>query len=136
DIIIGSHPLPHWLESIVPRAFSSNSTNTLILVAVLLIGVTLLVYLQALGSWLLQTYTGEKLVLDFRAQLFRHVQRLSLSYHDAKGTTDSTYRIQYDAVALQHITVNGGIPLITSAATLIGMVLVTAWIDRQLALIA
>src|SRR5438876_4842330 len=25
----------------------------------------------------------------FRAQLFRHVQRLSFSYHDTKGTADS-----------------------------------------------
>ncbi len=136
DSVIGSHPLPQWLVSIVPASFTSGPTNTLLLVAGLLVGVTLLVYVQALGSWLLQTYTGEKLVLDFRAQLFRHVQRLSLSYHDAKGTTDSTYRIQYDAVALQHITINGGVPLITAAATLAGMVLVTAWIDWQLAVIA
>ncbi len=48
------------------------------------------------------TYTGERLVLDFRTRLFRHVQRLSLSYHDPSGTSDSTYRIQYDAPAVQH----------------------------------
>jgi ATP-binding cassette, subfamily B, bacterial len=57
------------------------------LAAGLLVAISLLVHLQGLGSWLLQPYAGEQLVLDFRAQLFHHVQRLSLSYHDAKGTT-------------------------------------------------
>ena len=31
-------------------------------------------------------------MLDFRGELFRHVQRLSLAYHDRRGTADSTYR--------------------------------------------
>jgi len=58
----------------------------LFITAALLISVTLLLYTQSLVAWILQTYTGEKLLLEFRAALFRHVQRLSLSYHDTKGT--------------------------------------------------
>ena len=53
---------------------------------------------------------GERLVLDFRAACSAHVQRLSLSYHDARGTSDSTYRIQYDAPAIQYIVIDGVIP--------------------------
>ena len=56
--------------------------------------------------WLLETYTSESLVLDFRARLFSHVQRLSLSYHDTKGSSDSVYRIQYDAPSIQYTLVN------------------------------
>ena len=63
--------------------------------------------LQSFAAWLLETYTGERLVLDFRAKLFRHIQRLSLSYHDTKGTADSMYRLQYDAQSIQNISVNG-----------------------------
>src|SRR5439155_26590222 len=69
-------------------------------------------------------------------QLFRHVQRLSLSYHDATGTSDSTYRIQYDAMSIQYIAIDGVIPFISAALTLAGMIYVTARIDRQLALVA
>jgi ABC-type bacteriocin/lantibiotic exporter with double-glycine peptidase domain len=48
-----------------------------------------------------------KIVVDSvvarRAQLFAHVQRLSFTYHDARGTADATYRIQYDAQAIQSL---------------------------------
>jgi ATP-binding cassette subfamily B protein len=76
------------------------------------------------------------LVQNFRTQLFRHVQRLSLAYHDATGTSDSTYRIQYDAMATQTIAIDGVIPFIGAAFTLAGMIYVTARIDWQLALVA
>src|SRR5206468_1242369 len=40
------------------------------------------------------------------------------------------------AMALQSLTVDGFIPLVSAALTLIGMIWVTAWIDWQLALVA
>jgi len=92
DSVIGSHPLPGVLDALLPDATTRSPSAALFLAAGLAVVVALLVHAQALGSWLLQTYTGERLVLDFRGQLFAHVQRLSLSYHDTKGTTDSTYR--------------------------------------------
>jgi ATP-binding cassette subfamily B protein len=84
----------------------------------------------------LHTCTGEKLVLSFRAKLFRHSQRLSLSYHDSAGATDSTYRIQYDAPAIQWIIIDAFIPLVSSALTLVAMIVVMARIDGSLALVA
>src|SRR5205807_7437770 len=54
---------------------------------------------------LLKTYTGEKLLLDFRSEIFRQMQRLSLSYHDVKGIGESLYGVQYDAAAVQTIAV-------------------------------
>jgi len=136
DSVIGSHPLPRFLESLVPSSFSRSTTTLLILTAGLVVAIALLRQLQILGSWLLNTYTGEKLALNFRAKLFHCVQRLSLSYHDSKGTIDSTYRIQYDAQSIQQIVVTGIFPFITSGFTLIGMIYITALIDWQLALVA
>jgi len=132
DSIIGSRPMPAFIQALG----SSSMAGRLTVVGVLLVAITLLIYLQALLSWLAQTWLGEKLVLDLRAALFRHAQRLSLAYHDLKGTTDSVYRIQYDAQSLQFVVVNGLIPLASSALTLCGMVVVTAMIDRELALVA
>src|SRR5207249_6192795 len=40
---------------------------------------------------------GNRMTTDMRVRLFRQMQRLSTVYHDTKGTTDSTYRIQNDA---------------------------------------
>src|SRR2546426_12715340 len=136
DSVIGSRPVSGFLDGVLPTAVPRSGLALLLPTAGLLVAIGLLVHLQGLGSWLLQTYTGENLVLEFRGQLFRHVQRLSLSYHDTKGTTDSTYRIQYDAPSIQWVLVNGVTPFVTSAFTLIGMIVVTARIDDQLAFVA
>jgi ATP-binding cassette subfamily B protein len=71
-----------------------------------------------------------------RAQLFRHAQRLSVAHHDLRGTSDATYRIQYDAPAAQTVATDGIIPFITSGLTLVSMVAATARIDAPLAIVA
>ena len=136
DSVIGSHPLPRFLESLPWSAAMGSKTAVLALAAGFLIAMALLSQLQGFGMSLLRTYTGEKLVLAFRARLFRQVQLLSLSYHESRGTTDSTYRIQYDALAIQWIAIDGLIPFITAGFALAGIIYVTARIDRQLAVVA
>lgn len=131
DSVLGTQPIPRWLTHLgLPR---SNSLEAAITV---LLGIALLVSIQGLASWWLQTYTGEKLVWDFRARLLDHVQRLPLTFHDRYGATDSVYRIQHDAPAVQYVTIQGVIPAITAAITLTGMIVVTARMDLALAIVA
>jgi ATP-binding cassette subfamily B protein len=97
DSVIGDKPLPGILSSLLPAAAVETSTGRLAVIAGLVILFTALTQGQKLGNWLLQTWTGERLCLDFRTQLLRQAQRLSLIYHDTRGSSDSIYRIQYDA---------------------------------------
>lgn len=136
DSVLGDVPLPGFLRAVLPGFLTDSSSGILLLAVSLVVLVALLSQLQGVASSLLRTYTGERLVLNFRTRLFRHAQRLSLSYHDKRGTTDSTYRIQYDAPALQWIAIDGVIPFISSTVTLVGMILVTAQIHFGLAAIA
>jgi ATP-binding cassette subfamily B protein len=98
--------------------------------------VVLLIHVQSLGSYVFQTYTGERMTLNFRESLFRHVQRLSFSFHDARGTADSIYRIQYDAPSIQYIIIYGMIPIFSACLTLIFMIYVMARINLQMSLVA
>jgi len=135
DNVIGDKPLPGWLDALMPD--SLQGTNGILVFAVLmLVAVELVSQLQSLSTQLLRTYTGERLTLQFRSQLFRHVQRLSISFHDRQGTADSNYRIQSDASSLQTIAVDGVIPFVASSLTLVAMLYVTARIDAMLAAIA
>ena len=136
DSVIGSHPLPHVIAPFVPDTIASSPAALLAIAVGLLVAVALLRQLQGLTNTLLQAYVKEKLVQNFRARLFRHVQRLSLAYHDARGASDSTYRIQHDATAIQYVLIEGVIPFISAAVTLVGMIYVMTRIDWQLALIA
>ena len=135
DSVIDSQPLPPIIIEIA-SGLSLSGVGVLLVSVGLIVLLASLLYLRGLICSVLETYTGERLVLSFRAQLFDHAQRLSLSYHDAKGTSDSLYRIQYDAPSIQWIAVQGMIPFITSGLSLAGMIYVTARIDWQLALVA
>jgi ATP-binding cassette, subfamily B, bacterial len=135
DSVIGSDPLPGFVDPFVPASVVGSSIALLAVVAGMQVLVVLLGELQALVSYVLQTRTGERLTLDFRGRLFRHVQRLSLSFHDTRGSHDSIYRIQYDAEAMQHI-VESVIPFVAAFAMLASAIVVTAAIDPQLALVA
>jgi ATP-binding cassette, subfamily B, bacterial len=136
DSIIGTEAFPQVMEAVLPAGADRTSFAAIALVAGFFVLIALGKQLCDLGFSVLRTYTGEKLVLGFRAKLFRHVQRLSLSYHDSKGTADSTYRIQYDAPAIQWISIDAIIPLVTALFTLLAMIFVMARIDWQLAGVA
>jgi ATP-binding cassette subfamily B protein len=132
DSVIGTHPVPGFLDSVLPA-----SDNALLAVlAGMFVLIAVLTQVQSTGTTVLQTYTGEGLVLRFRSKLFQHTQRLSLAYHDRIGTADSTYRIQYDAMAAQYVAVQSAVSFITAVSTLAGMLYVTYLIDHQLALVA
>jgi ATP-binding cassette, subfamily B, bacterial len=135
DQVLGARPLPGLLEALLPAAARSD-TVVLVLAAGLAVAVAVLGEVTRLAGALLSNYTSEKMVLGFRAQLFGHSQRLSLSYHDSRGTGDATYRIQYDAAALPSLAIDGVIPLLTAAGTLAGMIYLMVRIDSQLALVA
>ena len=136
DSVVGSHPLPGFIAFFVPASARHSQTGVLLVAAGLFVLISFLKQLQEFGRLILATVAGEKLLLQFRSRLFRHAERLSLAYHDSRGTADSTYRIQYDATAIQSIAVSGLIPFFTATVTVAGMIYVTARIDWELALVS
>src|SRR2546427_373089 len=136
DSVIGTRPLPPAVRALLPETIAGSPGALLAAAVGLLLAVAALAQLQALANKFMQAYVGERLVLGFRTQLVRQAQRLSLSYHDSKGAADSLYRIQQDASVIDKIMVEGIIPFITAAITLGTMIVVTARLDWQLALVA
>jgi len=135
DSVLGSHPIPVPLGAILPSAVTHSDTALLVALGLLFVLIAVLNQLQEMASLILGTYTGEELLAGFRARLFRHVQRLSITYHDSHGVNDSTYRIQYDASNLRDI-VDSLFPLISAGATFAGMLYVVALISWKLAVVA
>jgi ATP-binding cassette, subfamily B, bacterial len=136
DSVLGTRPLPPALRAFLPESLVGSPGALLTAAVTLLLAVAALAQLQALANKFMQAYVGERLVLGFRTELVQQAQRLSLSYHDSKGAADSLYRIQQDAAVIDKIMVEGIIPFITAAITLGTMIVVTARLDWQLALVA
>src|SRR5712692_48585 len=136
DSVLGSKPLPGYLTVVVPGLAAFSQGSLVVFAISILLGITLLASFQSLLAAWATNKLGNRITVDMRARLFRTLQRLSIAYHDARGTADSSYSVQYDAPSVQWFTINDLLPIGTALLTLAGMVIVTAYIDRELAIIA
>jgi ATP-binding cassette, subfamily B, bacterial len=130
DSALGERELPQWVVAILPSGADRKSAVALGCFAGMMVTIALVKHLAEMGYAVLRTWTAEKLVLNFRSTMFRHLQRLSLTYHDTKGAADSSYRIQYDAPAIQWIMVDALLPL-TNAIIMLGSM--AAILEKSLA---
>lgn len=136
DSVLGDRPFPRVLQAIVPATALDSWQGRLLITGGLLLFISVLLNVQSLASWLLQTYTGEKLVLDLRAKLFWHVQRLSLGFYERRGAKDTAYRIEHDAPAIQYIVIQGMMPFLAAMLSFAAMLMVTLRMSRPLAGVA
>src|SRR2546422_6035630 len=134
DSVLGSQSLPGYLTIFVGSQVSKSLA--LLLAISILMGTAVLTYLQNLVNVWYSNKVGNRMTLDVRARLFRHMQRLSIAYHDTMGAADSAYRTLNDAPMLRSFGIDSMIPLATSILTIGAMILVMVYFDWQLALVA
>src|SRR2546423_11970601 len=67
---------------------------------------------------------GLQALLKLRTELYAHLQRLSLKFHDARRSADSSFRVAYDSQAIQTIYNKGFIAIFDSAITLLGPLII------------
>ncbi len=79
---------------------------------------------------------GQRMVNDLRAELFNHLQRLSLAFHRRREVGDLMVRIAYDTFSIQTIAMNGIFPIISSLILLGAMFWVMIRMDVMLTLVA
>lgn len=111
-------------------------TTVLAVAAVALVAIT---GLRALASYLCTVafaIAGNRVLTEVRAELYAHLQRLSLAFHHRSRTGDLLTRITGDVGRLQEVTVTAALPLVGNAVTLLGMSVVMALVDWRLALVA
>src|SRR5216683_2258237 len=71
-----------------------------------------------------------------RAQLYRHVQYLSLSFHTRARSGDLVIRVISDVGLLQDVVVTAVLPMLAKALILVGMLTLMFCMNWQLALVA
>jgi len=97
-----------------------------------LVAIYLLVALLNVANAYLSNSIGRRMVADLRAELFHHLQRLSLSFHRSREIGDLMLRITDDAFSIQTIAMNGLFPAVSSMVLLGAMVAVMLRIDPVL----
>lgn len=110
--------------------------GTVILLASL--GVVAVISLRAAAAYamtVLFALAGNRVLTRVRAELYSHLNRLSLAFHDKARTGDLVTRVTGDVGRLQEATVTAALPLLGNLVTLLGMLVVIAVLDWQLALV-
>src|SRR6266550_3801076 len=134
DHIIGSGT--HRGPAVLRRFDSSDPTTLLAFAAISVVIITgmraVASYWQTIGF----AQIGNRALTKVRAQLYRHVQYLSLSFHTKSKTGDLVVRMMNDVGMLQDVAVTALFPLLAKVLIVTGMIGLMFWMQWQLALIA
>src|SRR5881398_261777 len=79
---------------------------------------------------------GLQALLKLRTDLYSHLQRLSLKFHDARRSADSSFRVAYDSQSIQTIYNKGFTNIFASVVALIGTFIVMMRLDWVLTLLS
>jgi len=101
-------------------------------------GLMLLIYLGigvcAIAQGIMMVGIGQGLVSDIRAQLFAHLQTLSMAYHDRHRVGDLMSRVANDTEAINRALSDGLIEFISNILLLGGILIAMFVLNWQLAL--
>ncbi len=115
---------------------SYHNLHFLLTLCLALVGLHLLSGLFSLINSYMLVQIGLKALVRIRCDLFAHLQRLSLKFHDTRSSGDSMFRVSYDAQAIQTILNRGVSPIFTAVITLVGTAVIMFRMNWQLTLLA
>ena len=85
-------------------------------------------------SWL-NGWLGQSIVFDLRTQIYRHLQKLSLSFYDKRQVGSVLSRVTSDTSTLHSFLVSGVQSVIINLLTILGIGVIMFALDWRLALI-
>ncbi|HXV61253.1 MAG TPA: ABC transporter ATP-binding protein [Vicinamibacteria bacterium] len=124
-----------------PPSFLPDTTGVdpMLLVAFSAAAVVAISGLRALAQYVNQVNfakIGNRVLARVRADVFRHLQGLSLSFHSSARSGDLILRVIQDVNLLRDAAVTAILPLFASSLLLIGMWAAMFWMQWKLALAA
>ena len=121
-------------SGIVRTLFGPDPTTWIVLVSLVLVRFLIIVFGNAFTVWnhFLGSKMEQNMVLDLRSDLFAHVQRLSLTFHDKRQTGALMSQINLQAASVGNVVMVIP-PLVEAGLTLVGMFAIAMLIDWQIA---
>ncbi|MGH9746034.1 MAG: ABC transporter ATP-binding protein [Candidatus Acidiferrales bacterium] len=137
DSVVGTHPLPHWMEHTLgpllagrgPMRIATLAAAALVLIAVI----------GAIASYIQNYYTesaGQWIAHDLRMRTYHHLQRLSLTYYDSHQTGSMLSTITDDVDTIQQFASSATLGIAVDLLTIVCMVGLMFWLNWDFALIA
>ena len=126
--------LPWIIKDVVDKVLVDKDTFMLYLIAVSIIVIFIIRGIFFYGQSYLMSWVGQKVVIDIRGEIFRKLQRLSMSFYDKNKTGTIMSYVTNDVAALQTAMVEKAVELVTEGLILIGSIVAMLWLDWKLTL--
>lgn len=114
---------------VIPRDLTGLGRWVLVMFGLYLLG-----GLASIAHGLLMVGIGQRLIADLRAELFNHLQWLSLAFHDRHKVGDLMSRVTNDTEAINSILSNGLIEFISNVLLLGGIMVAMFLLNWPLAI--
>jgi ATP-binding cassette subfamily B protein/subfamily B ATP-binding cassette protein MsbA len=134
DHVIGGRKLPHRLEFV--DQLGGGSTNLLLLCAGAIVAISLVGGMFSYLEVFITKAIGYRMVYTLRREVFAHLQRLSLSFHNRARTGDLLTTFAKDTSTLKDVFAEALLKFADHFLSVIGMMVILWMIDWRVAAIA
>ena len=126
---------PLVIRTLLNTILVQRNERLLNLVVVVLLAVFILqALLEAVQSYLITSF-GERLSFDLRTKLFKHLQRLPLSFFDHRRTGELMSRVTNDVTVVQTSLTNNVLPIVSQVVMLVGSVVIAVLINWRITVV-
>lgn len=119
-----------------PTGAPPDAQRIIVLAALALVVVVAMRAVASYASTVCFALAGNRVLTEVRSELYAHLQRLSITFHNSSRSGDLVNRITGDVGRLQEVMVTAALPLVGNLVTFAGMFVVMVWLDWQLAAVA
>ena len=127
--------VPWVIKEVIDKVLAEKDMMMLNAIAAAIVVVYLLRGIFFYGQTYLMSYIGQRVIIDIRQAVYRHMQKLSLSYYEKKKTGTMMSYITNDVAALQGALVESVIELVTEASILLGSLAMMFYLHWKLTLL-
>src|SRR4051794_1988224 len=127
----------YWLFGrAIDKGVNHGSYRTLFTIVAVFLVSLVVSFLARWTLFFLMARVGNRVILDLRAALFRHMQVLGLKTFDRMGVGRMMSRIQNDVTVLEDFLSTGMISVLSDLLTLVGVIFAMFALNVRLALIS
>jgi ATP-binding cassette subfamily B multidrug efflux pump len=132
DKYLASHTEAH---SLLDRWLSPNPLTGIAQITAMYIGLLLFSFLLEFTQTYIMQWAGQKVMFDLRSQIFRHLQRLHISFYDRNPVGRLVTRVTSDVDALNEMFTAGVVSIFEDIFVLAGILIIMLNMSWRLALI-
>lgn len=130
----GNLYLPWIIKDMVDKVLADKDAFMLNMIAASIVAIFLFRGIFFYGQNYLMSWVGQHVIIDIRGEVFRKLQRLSMSFYDKNKTGTIMSYVTNDVNALQGAMIENTIELVTEGFILLGSICAMVYLDWKLTL--